>query len=1193
LLRPKCPFIFTALFSLKSKTMNPTARNVILLCIAISISQLSFSQGNNTCSNAQDLSPTSTCTTVRGDLYQASSDALATSTCGVTNDVWYRFVLPANSVSSTITVTMDNGNTATNSNTYVEVFNASTCGSISTSTSYGCSSVASSLTLPLTGGTYYFRVFTTAGTGGNSGKYGFAVCLTYTSPPQNDDSNLPVSLTEGNATAGTVWLATASPSIPVGCASGNPDDDVWYKFTTSMFDTSLTVALTGLGSNLSTSGARLQMLTGSNGSFSSYACGTTSLTASVSANTTYYVRVYSAGSGSIGGTSSGSIFTITATTTGINAVTAGRTSEVFKKTTLSPGDALQYPWEITYGPDSMLWVTEARGYKVYRMDPNTGVKTTILDLNSTSTDLSAWSADSLVAQGLNSTSNWNSTVNNWPQGGLAGLAIHPRFGDGSNHDFVYISYVHRYLSTATGSAGIFFRNKIVRFTYNTVTKKLGSPAVVCDTIPGGQDHNSQRMIIAPVTAGGTYYLFYAAGDMGAGQYANRMRPENAQIVDSYEGKILRFNLEPDGDGTAAVPNAWIPNDNPYNAGLGKQSAVYAIGIRNNQGFAYDTLTKTLYGASHGPYSDDEINVIEGFKNYGHPLIEGFVDGNYDGNSVQGTNTSVSAGAPYTDNTGISTCQPIGSESGNKTILDGLANIKGAYKDPLFSAYASPAATVLKIWQTNPGNALPAPGWPTEAWSGLDLYSNTLIPGWKRSLIAASLKWGRLVRLKLNSDGTQTAPTNTVSDTTTYLNSQNRFRDLAISPDGKDIFVVMDNNSTTSGPGNANPTVPACAGCVEKYTFLGYLPDANGKSTISTSIDVAVGTANACQTGTTIVINSTNNNLWVPITGQDGNILAEIKANGNNLDTVRSSFYTNTGAVRENSSKRLYSDRNITITPKFQPSSPVSVRIYMTAAEYNSLRLATNSQGVSSGITSIGNVSIVKNSDACGSAMTSPTITITSQFAESFGSNYVVQGDISSFSTFYLANPSQTVLPLQLLTFTGRLQSDNSALVQWKTSNELNTAQFVVERSLDGSSYVALGSLPAKGTAEATYSYVDADAGAQSATTLYYRLKSVDNNGQYSFSKIVTIVLAKNINVFLFPNPVKQTLNVQINGSVLSPISMQITDMNGRVVHFERRNVASSSTTLTLDVKQWKPQVYIIKILNSKNELITTQKFQKM
>jgi glucose/arabinose dehydrogenase len=80
------------------------------------------------------------------------------------------------------------------------------------------------------------------------------------------------------------------------------------------------------------------------------------------------------------------------------------------------------------------------------------------------------------------------------------------------------------------------------------------------------------MIIAPVTAGGTNYLFYAAGDMGSGQFANRMRPQNAQNPDSYEGKILRFNLEP-------VSGSWIPADNPYST----TSAVYSIGIRNNQG----------------------------------------------------------------------------------------------------------------------------------------------------------------------------------------------------------------------------------------------------------------------------------------------------------------------------------------------------------------------------------------------------------------------------------------------------------------------------------------------------------------------------------------------------------------------------------------------------------------------------------
>jgi glucose/arabinose dehydrogenase len=1053
----------------------------------------------------------------------------------------------------------------------------------------------------IAGRTYYVRIFSSAA-GAPSNNAGFNICKTHTPlppPPSNDDCSGAVTLTSGTTnSAGTVWGATASSSIPVGCATGDTDDDVWYKITTGATSNGLSVSLGSIGSDLSSSGARIQVFKGVCGSLTSQACGTTSLSTTASGNTTYYIRVYSAGTGSIGTTSSGSTFSITATVTGPTVVTAGRTNEVFQQTILSGSGALNYPWEITYGPDDKLWITESRGYRVHLMDPSTGTKTTVLDLNSASTDLTAWGADSLRAVNLTSTSNWNTSANNWPQGGLSGLAIHPKFGDGTGHDFVYISYVHRYLSTASGSAGIFFRNKIVRFTYNSGTGKLGTPAVVCDTISGGQDHNSQRMIIAPVTPGGTDYLFYAAGDLGAGQFANRMRPQNAQIIDSYEGKILRFNLEPDGDGDVTVPNAWIPDDNQYNTLLGKQSAVYSIGIRNNQGFAYDTLTNKLYGASHGPYSDDEINVIESFKNYGHPLIEGFADGNYNGNSVQGTTTSISAGAPYTDNLGVSTCPPIGNEATNKATID--ASGKGLYKDPLFSAYAVPLGdlstpgTVAYIWRNNPGNASPAPGWPTEAWSGLDLYPNKLIPGWKRSLVAASLKWGRLVRLKLDAAGNATAPSNTVSDTVTYFNSQNRFRDLAFAPNGKDIFVIMDNSSTTSGPGSANPVVPNCAGCVQKYTFLGYNADANGKSMISTSIDVTAGTANACQNGTTISIDNTNSNLWVPITGDDGNILAEIKANGNNLGTVTASFYTKTGTLRETSAKKLYASRNITLTPQNQPSSAVDIRLYLTAAEYAALKTSTNSLGDPSGVNSIGDVVILKNTDACGSALVNAPITITPQYAEAFGSNYVLQGTISSFSTFYLGSPTSGTLPLQMFTFTGSLQENNSAFLQWTTANEINTSHFIVERSIDGNIFSSIGAVNASGNKDTktSYSFTDMNAGTQPASLIYYRLKIFDNDGKFSYSKIISIGLNKNIDVLLFPNPTKHSLNIQVKGTVLNPVMIQVSDLSGRIVYSDKRSI-SQSNTITIDVKQWKPQVYILKVSNSRNEVITTQKFEKM
>ena len=56
-----------------------------------------------------------------------------------------------------------------------------------------------------------------------------------------------------------------------------------------------------------------------------------------------------------------------------------------------------------------------------------------------------------------------------------------------------------------------------------------------------------------------------------------------------------------------------------------------MGIRNNQGFAYDPTLGKFYRFEHGPYSDDEINVIEEAKNYGHPLVIGYAaDDNYNG-----------------------------------------------------------------------------------------------------------------------------------------------------------------------------------------------------------------------------------------------------------------------------------------------------------------------------------------------------------------------------------------------------------------------------------------------------------------------------------------------------------------------------------------------------------------------------------
>ena len=1267
-------------------TINRTGV-LAIICLMLATVSNAAAPGNDLCASATTITPVSTCGAITNQsLFDATSTGSPASTCGATiYDVWYRFTVPSGVNSVEIEVTPSGGSSnLTTSNTYIEMFNATVCGSVTAVNSRGCNSISTTTFSGLTSGIiYYFRVFTTSTPTSNpSNKWEFSICVSYTPPPANDECNGAITLSNGvTNSAGTVWMATtsasipagctgtpdddvwysftaagvnlnisltsigtnlnssgtrlqlfsgsclvlnslacgtssinttvtngdiyyirvysagagsiggiasgsafsitattssppandecagatsltngvanssgnvryatASASIPVGCATGDPDDDVWYSFSPAGI--SLSVSLSSIGTDLSTSGARLQLFSGTCGSLTSVACGNTSLTSPVTSGATYYIRVYSAGTGSVGSTGG---FTITASSAAPVTVVAGRMKEVYQQTTLSGSNIIADPWEITYGPDNYLWITEAKGYKLYRMDPSTGVKTTVLDISQNSTFFTAPADLAFNAQ-------FNISVNN-PQGGFAGMAIHPNFMHATTpKNYIYVSYVHSYIG-GSSPTGIFYTNRVVRFTYNTGTGKLESPVALCDTLPGSNDHNSQRLIIAPV--GGTYYLFAASGDMGSGQFNNRTRAQKSQDVTSYEGKILRFNLEDDGD--ADSYQKWIPNNNPYT-----QSAVWAIGIRNNQGFAYDTTLGILYGSSHGPYSDDEINIIEENKNYGHPMVIGYVaDGNYDGSSA-GANTT-------------STCPIITSEAAN------AADIGSSYKDPLFSAYAAPAGnttttgTIRYIYTNNPPNG----GWPSEGWSGMDIYKNKIVPGWKNSLVVSSLKWGRVLKFKLGATGNTIVQTGG-ADTVSYFGSTNRFRDVAFAPNGKDMFVVMDRSTTSSGPSAANPVVPACAGCVQKYTFLGYADNA-GKSSIPTSIDVTDGTVNTCNTGTTVTIDATNNNIWVPITGPDGNIMAEVHAAGQNLGLISSSFYKNSGSVRSKNGS-YYLDRNITITPAVQPSSPVKIRLYFSKAEYDAL----DAHGLS-GISSISDLKILKNTDDCGSAVVGVTTLITPAYSEAHGSNgYMLQASITGFSSFYFGS-SNITLPLDLISFTGKLQVDNSVLLNWQTENERNASHFIIERSIEGTAFSPIGSVAATGNPgqQTNYGFTDREAANLRSLVIYYRLKMTDNDGSYKYSNVIMITLSDITGrVYVMPNPVTSQAKASIIANSDGLLQYKLTDNSGRVIMnkhiFARKNTV---TTFSIDMNHLNAGVYYLRVDGAGVE--NTIKLQKL
>ncbi|MEI6950476.1 PQQ-dependent sugar dehydrogenase [Paraflavisolibacter sp. H34] len=463
----------------------------------------------------------------------------------------------------------------------------------------------------------------------------------------------------------------------------------------------------------------------------------------------------------------------------------GPKGEVFVRRIVA--DRLSDPWEITYGPDQSLWVTEAKGYRVSRVDPASGKRTVVLDVSGER----KFSRYDLVKEEKKERKPW-------PQGGLMGLALHPQFGEGK--PYVFLSYVYRFAGAgARGSGcadkygGCFFSTRIVRYRYDAPAGKLIDPVVLCDTIPGSNDHNGGRLLIAP--EGDRPYLFYAVGDMGAGQFDNGGRPNHAQDVRFYEGKILRFHTEPDGDANAF--DRWIPNDNPFNGQ--RQSAVWTYGHRNPQGLAF--AGGKIYSSEHGPYSDDEVNLIEKAGNYGHPLIEGYADGNYNGLAAGATDHKELPGAWNT------TYPDIISEQATATALG------AAYRNPLKSFYPTRNSTLRKVLvKTRDGER---GEWVSEAPSSIDVYTSPAIPGWRNSLLLSTLKTGRLLRLPLNENGD-----GLTGDTLVYFQAMARYRDIALSPDGRRIYLAVDSAKKSSGPTEDKEKKSFCQGCIVEFTYTG-------------------------------------------------------------------------------------------------------------------------------------------------------------------------------------------------------------------------------------------------------------------------------------------------------------------------------------------------------------------------------------
>jgi hypothetical protein len=202
-------------------------------------------------------------------------------------------------------------------------------------------------------------------------------------------------------------------------------------------------------------------------------------------------------------------------------------------------------------------------------------------------------------------------------------------------------------------------------------------------------------------------------------------------------------------------------------------------------------------------------------------------------------------------------------------------------------------------------------------------------------------------------------------------------------------------------------------------------------------------------------------------------------------------------------------------------------------------------------------------------------------------SFATQGSDSAKTTFHYS--AACLLPLTLLSFTAALDG-KAATLQWTTATEINTKNFIIQRSIDAMHFQNIGSVNAVGNSSQITSYSFADAGAfnEGANKLYYRLQMVDKDGKFTYSNIATVQIANGGLFVIYPNPVKDELLITGNAS-LNNARVRIFDPGGKVVYQQQISNMQPGTT-KINVSGFSKGVYYLQLITGSDA--QTAKFVK-
>jgi len=201
-----------------------------------------------------------------------------------------------------------------------------------------------------------------------------------------------------------------------------------------------------------------------------------------------------------------------------------------------------------------------------------------------------------------------------------------------------------------------------------------------------------------------------------------------------------------------------------------------------------------------------------------------------------------------------------------------------------------------------------------------------------------------------------------------------------------------------------------------------------------------------------------------------------------------------------------------------------------------------------------------------------------------------QGDLFTDDGTAVIGEEGAPMPVSMTSFLATLSSNKqNCLLKWITESETDNAYFEIQRSNDGVHFEYRGKVSGNGTTSLTKQYDYNDEIKGLFNVIYYRLKIIDKDGKYSFSKIIALKINGNnadehLNVY--PNPFYSDIKIELMGTRKETDLIRFITFEGKEVLRRNVEVEKGTNIIVLKDLNYLPRGnYILEMTTSTNKII--------